>query len=209
MNIQSNINQTLSIAGMLMSQTPIASTAKEKELEKMRTKQAYQRYGKALDTAEKALPESRTPTEAEYKVYEFAEGVATEAAEELFKQDPTPETAKQLKLSYEGMEEYQKAKDEEMKAQKEKEQQEKDRVKEEKQKAKEQAKEKAREEKEKRKEEKQEKMAQKARDAQKAEQTRLARSAILEGVYHPLTDMPERQAGHKTRLKEGYYTDGT
>ena len=123
-----------------MSQTPMAAAAKEKELEKMRTKQAYQRYEKATATAEQAIPdESRKPTEAEYKIYEMAEGAATEAAEELFKQDPNPETAKQLKFSYEGMEEYQKAKDEEMEL--------------------------------------------KAQKAQEREQNRLARSAILEGVY--------------------------
>lgn len=161
MNIQQNINQTLSIAGMLMSQTPMAATAKEKELEKMRTKQAHQRYNKATAVAEQAIPESREPTEAEYRVYEMAEGAATEAAEELFKQDPTPETAEQLKLSYEGMEAYQESKEAEME--------------------------------------------QKAQKAQKREQNRLARSAILEGVYHPLTDIPARQVGQIKREKEAKY----
>ena len=78
MNIQSNINQTLSIAGMLMSQTPMAAAAKEKELDKMKTKQAHQRYNKAVETAEQAIPEGKTPTEADYKIYEMAEGAATE-----------------------------------------------------------------------------------------------------------------------------------
>jgi hypothetical protein len=166
MNIQANINQTLSVAGMLMSQTPMAAATKEKALEKMKTKQTHQRYEKATAVATEAAELlGEKATEADYKIYEMAEGAATEAAEELFKQDPTPETARQLKASYEGREAYYESKDEEM--------------------------------------------AKKAQKTQQAEQNRLARSAILEGVYSPLTDMPARKAGHEKRLKEGSYTDGT
>lgn len=125
MNIQANINQTLSIAGMLMSQTPWAATTKEKELDKMKTKQAHQRYDKALAAEDEALKliEQKKATEHDYQVYELAATTAVSEAEALFRQDPNPQTAKELKLSYEGLKEYQGAKDDEMAQKAEKRQQ--------------------------------------------------------------------------------------
>lgn len=146
MNIQSNINQTLSIAGLLLAQIPKAATQKEKALESMRTKEAYKRYNKALVAEEEAAEQiPKGDDEAAFKVYETAAETAVEQAETLFAQDPNPETAKQLRLSYEGLGEYKQS-----------------------------AEEAARE---------------KARKAVIAEQNRLARARVLEGVYSPLTDI--------------------
>ena len=101
MNIQSNINQITSLAGMLMSQTPMAAAAKEKAIEQQRIKGLQKNVGKAEAATEEVLKEydgAQGSYEQEAADELFASSLEKEvsAKEELFYADPTVEGARSI-----------------------------------------------------------------------------------------------------------------
>lgn len=111
MNIQSGINQTLSIASLLMSQTPLAEKARQKQ----REQEEIKRLGKKVDVASEATDVAfesgidPKPSEETYQAYETALGKETEARKQLFEANPTPETYKQYLASEENLQEQKEA----------------------------------------------------------------------------------------------------
>lgn len=101
MSIQSNINQITSLAGMLMSQTPMAAAAREKEVEKQRLKGLQKNVGKAEAASEEVLKEYDNATgsyeqEAADELYVSSLEKEVSAQEELFYADPTVEGARSI-----------------------------------------------------------------------------------------------------------------
>ena len=245
MNIQSNINQTLSVAGILLSQTPWAEEQRAKYMEKQKVKQAYKdldklhklaESGKEIEGAVEERAEKAekfgTITKTQKKIWAEGEAVAQgaiaqgslEAAKKVFELDPTPENYEIFAREATGPAEVEhqretyissldkeenERKAAEAEAEKERKAEEKKVQKAAERREREEEKMAYRAEERKRKEDekiaRQEKAEEKARKAQEREQQRLTRSKILEGVYHPLTDIPARKAGHEERLKEGKY----
>lgn len=245
MNIQSNINQTLSVAGILLSQTPWAEEQRAKYMERQKVKQAYKdretfnrlaEEGKEIEGAveEKAKKAEKfgTVTKTQKKIWAEGEAVAqgfiakkgTEAAQKVFELDPTPENYEIFAREAAGTadiehqreayissldKEENERKAAEAEAEKERKAEEKKAQKAAERREREEEKMAYRAEERKRKEDekiaRQEKAEEKALKKQEREQQRLLRSKILEGVYHPLTDIPARKAGHEERLKEGKY----
>lgn len=101
MNIQSNINQMVSLAGLLVSQTPMAAAAKEKAVEQQKLKGLQKNIGKAEAATEEVLKEyddakgSYEQAAAEELFTSSFEKEAT-AQEELFYANPTAEGARSV-----------------------------------------------------------------------------------------------------------------
>ena len=91
MNIQANINQTLSLAGLLASQTPMAETARMKASEKRKATEAERQYQKLHNAA----AESNAPfptTEADIQVERELFNEVVSASKERYLTNPTSET---------------------------------------------------------------------------------------------------------------------
>lgn len=170
MSIQSTINQGLSLAGLLISQSPAAEARKAVAAEKGKTDYYNEQLRKseavsdtALNVATKLWEKSETGTAADVAEDLFVSSLESEVstAKDLFKADPTKETGEMVINKETAL----------------------------------------REHKETMATAKAEEAEKKAQDALKAEQARLARSRILEGVYttDPTYDPIEkiRQGGKK------------
>lgn len=101
MSIQSNINQITSLAGMLMSQTPMAAAAKENAIEQQRIKGLQKNVGKAEAASEEVLKEydnadGSYEQEAADELYASSLEKEVSAKEELFYADPTVEGARSI-----------------------------------------------------------------------------------------------------------------
>jgi hypothetical protein len=170
MSIQSTINQGLSLAGLLISQSPAAEARKAAAAEKGKADYLNKQLRKsaevsntALDVATDLWDKSATGTAADVAEDLFVSSLESEldTTKELFKADPTKETGQMVINKETALREHK----EEMSTRKA------------------------------------EEAERKAQDALKAEQKRLARSRILEGVYttDPTYDPVEkiRQGGKK------------
>ena len=91
MNIQSNINQTLSLAGLLASQTPMAETARMKASEKRKATEAERQYQKLHNAAAESNASYPT-TEADIQVERELFNEIVGASKERYLTNPTPET---------------------------------------------------------------------------------------------------------------------
>lgn len=170
MSIQSTINQGLSLAGLLLSQSPMAAYRSTQAAEKAKTAYQNEQLRKsetvsdtALDVATGLWEKSETGTAADVAEDLFVSSLETEVstAKDLFKADPTKETGEMVINKETAL----------------------------------------REQKEAMASRKADEAEKKAKDALDAEQKRLARSRILEGVYttDPTYDPVEkiRQGGKK------------
>ena len=92
MNIQSGINQTLSIASLLMSQTPLAEQARESAKRDIDIKRAKEDWEVKKQAAEKVLS---TPG-ANYKTKEPAFSAATEAGKAYYNLAPSAELHQEI-----------------------------------------------------------------------------------------------------------------
>lgn len=158
MNIQSNINQTLSIMGLLAGQTPMAENQRAKYMEKQKVKDAYKDLDKYHQLADEGREigftvEAKAPGASLERKKQLAEAEATaqgfiaekgkSAAQAVFEADPTEENYERFVRESTGPDEVKKEADKYIAGLEE----------------------------------------QKAQIAQEKEQRRLARSAILEGIY--------------------------
>lgn len=167
MNIQSNINQVLSIAGLLAGQTPMAENQRAKYMEKQKVKEAYKDLDKSTKMSEEGsniieFAVARKANERKEKTgkeptldqkIQWAKGEAMgqgfiaekyqQAAEKVFEADPSEENYERFVRESTGPDEVKKEADKYISGLEE----------------------------------------EKAQIAQEQEQRRLARSAILEGIY--------------------------
>lgn len=170
MSIQSTINQGLSLAGLLISQSPAAEARKAVAAEKGKADYLNKQVRKAEETSDTALEtalnvweKDATGTAADVVEDLYMSSLESEisAAKDLFKAAPTQETGEMVTNKETALRDY----------------------------------------KEEIAERKADEAAAKAQNALKAEQKRLARSRILEGVYttDPTYDPIEkiRQGGKK------------
>lgn len=108
MSIQSNINQITSLAGMLMSQTPMAAAAREKVAEAQRAKAAQRQADKDVETYEQLAEYGIEPeNEAEAAVQSMIAEKGAAAYEKQFELNPTTQTYKQYTQALEAKGYYQ------------------------------------------------------------------------------------------------------
>lgn len=187
MNIQANINQVLSIAGLLAGQTPMAANQRAKYMEKQKVKEAYKDFDKYEDLAEEGRDIELEVEDRASKVKEntgreptldqkiqWAKGEATaqgfiaakgkSAAQKVFEADPTEKNYEKFALNATGPAEVERQKETYISGLEE----------------------------------------EKARINQEKEQSRLARSAILEGIYTGSAPRTEKDTERITAARGGY-----
>ena len=108
MSIQSNINQGLSLASLLISQSPMAEKAREKARQEQAISSTETRLAKAEEQENVALDTYLVKTEdptvsdaalvegEEYKAYEEAGERVLSIQEELMEMDPSPKRHKDI-----------------------------------------------------------------------------------------------------------------
>lgn len=107
MSIQSNINQGLSLAGLLFSQTPVAEAAREKKrieaqhktnikLAKEKRNLAGAAENEALEVYTSAIESGRADVSAEEQTWKETMAAETAAHEQLVALDPTAENVRGL-----------------------------------------------------------------------------------------------------------------
>lgn len=96
MSIQANINQGISLAGLLLSQTPMAATHREKVAEAQRAEAAQRQADKDVETYERMADYGIEPAnEAEAAVQSMIAEKGAAAYEKQFELNPTTKTYKQ------------------------------------------------------------------------------------------------------------------
>lgn len=179
MNIQSNINQVLSIAGFLAGQTPMAANQRAKYMDKQKVKEAYKDLDKYEDLAaegrdieltveEKApgasLERKKQLAEAEATAQGFIAAKGKSAAQKVFEADPTEKNYERFAREATGPAEVKRQKETYISGLEE----------------------------------------EAARKAQEDEQRRLARSKILEGIYTGSAPRTEKDTERITTARGGY-----
>lgn len=117
MSIQSTINQGLSLAGLLLSQTPMAEASRVKAREAAELSESKRRLTKAEEvtgTVQEMVEEiEKLPTENERRIaeeeYSAALGRETEAQRDIFQREPTREGIRSIIRSRSAREEFEQA----------------------------------------------------------------------------------------------------